>query len=293
MRLEAFEAGQGGPNGFSTRNGCLEMNNDLKSVSVILPTFNESENIVALLDEISKTLRSYDFEIIVVDDNSPDGTARIVGEELSRRSQLRLIVRQRDRGLVPSIREGLSTARGDICVWMDADLSMRPETIVALVQKIRDGADLAIGSRYIALGAFKGASADGQESSFNQIRRRLQSTGDSFVQVVLSLWGSKLLGLLLSPLITDYTSGFFAIRRGLADKIELRGFYADYCINLAYEAVIRGFNVAEVPMAVVPRMKGESKTAGSLARLARVANWCLSAALSLRLNKKRIAARGR
>lgn len=269
------------------------MSNDLKSVSVILPTFNESENIVALIDEISETLRAYDFEIIVVDDNSPDGTARTVGQEMSSHPQLRLIVRQKDRGLVPSIKEGISTARGDICVWMDADHSMRPETIVALVQKIRDGADLAIGSRYIARGAVKGANADGRESSFNEIRKRLQSTGDSFVQVVLSLWGSKLLQWLLSPLVTDYTSGFFAIRRELADKIELRGFYADYCVNLAYEAVIRGFKVAEVPMAVDPRMKGESKTAGSLARLARVANWCLSAALSLRLNKKRIAARGR
>lgn len=249
-------------------------------VSVILPTYNEADNIIGMIEDIETTLGAGEFEVIVVDDNSPDGTSALVARAAATRPWLRLVTRTKDRGLIPSISEGLRQARYDICVWMDSDRSMKAEAIPRLVAEIEAGADLAIGSRYIDGGGVKGS--DGKTRNLIPIRRQLRGTGDSFLQVVLSLFGNRLLHRLLTPAVTDYTSGYYAVRRDVVRTLGLGGTYVDYCIRLACMADAAGYRIREVPVVVHPRIGGASKTAASVRGLASISLKCLRTAFELR-----------
>ena len=257
-------------------------------VSVILPTYNEAENILGLIEDIADTLGKATYEIIVVDDDSPDGTSALVREATETRPCLRLITRKSDRGLIPSIREGIKAARYDTCVWLDADQSMKAEAIPRLVAEIIGGADLAIGSRYIEGGGVKGSN--GETKALIPIRRQLKSTGDSFLQVVLSMIGNGFLWRLLTPAVTDYTSGYYAVKKDVAETLDLEGTYVDYCIRFVYKAWLWGYKVREVPVVIYPRIGGESKTAGSISGLFAISFGCLWVAFTLKLNRKKIRA---
>ena len=120
-------------------------------ISVILPTFNETENIKHIVPAISRMFREEDMEgeIIVVDDNSPDGTAD-TASALADEHPVRVHVRRNERGLSKAVMEGFRLAEGDICIVMDADLSHPVEKIPALIEPIlEDKCDATVGSRYI------------------------------------------------------------------------------------------------------------------------------------------------
>src|SRR3989344_8764924 len=121
----------------------------IKLVSVILPTYNEAENIIKLIKEISNVIK-HKKEIIVVDDNSPDGTSSIVKKfkTKNKKINLRLETRFRNRGLTNSIRRGIELAKGDIIVWLDCDFSMPPKVVPRLLEKIEKGYDIVVGSRF-------------------------------------------------------------------------------------------------------------------------------------------------
>ncbi|MCZ7404165.1 MAG: polyprenol monophosphomannose synthase [Candidatus Methanoperedens sp.] len=124
-------------------------------ISMVVPTYNESENIENLLRAVSKTLEGYDYEIIVVDDNSPDGTAGIIQEYAAGVDRIRLLVRSGKLGLGSAILDGFRMAKGNYFLMLDADLSHRPEDIKRLIDN-RKGADIVIGSRYIKGGKIIG-----------------------------------------------------------------------------------------------------------------------------------------
>jgi dolichol-phosphate mannosyltransferase len=257
---------------------------DLKMipVSIILPTYNESENIAGVIDDIAQTLEGEEYEIIVVDDDSPDGTSDIIREKIISQPHLRLISRTADKGLIPSLREGVASARFDLCVWLDADQSMKADTIPKLISQIEGGADLAIGSRYIEGGGVKG-SLDGNNALI-PVRKRLKNTEDSFFQVVLSMAGNKMLRVLMTSAVTDYTSGYYAVKKEVVNSVGLTGTYVDYCIRFAYGAFVRGYKIREVPLVVYPRMQGDSKTASGFFSLIYIALECLWTAFVLRMN---------
>ena len=207
-------------------------------VSVILPTFNERDNIGPLITRIGEALEE-SYEILVIEDDSPDRTWEVVEEFASRDSHIKLYRRMHERGLTSAIREGINRARGDIVVWMDCDLSMPPELIPRLIAQI-PSCDLAIGSRYVAGG---------------------KDLGHSF----LNSLGSRLLclacSLFLNSGIKDYTSGFIAAKKDVVRDLGLKGDYGEYCIRLLYQAVRKGYRVMEIPYTLVPRISGQSKTA--------------------------------
>ncbi len=214
-------------------------------ISIVLPTFNEAGNIEPLLDRTVQALGDYPggVEVVVVDDNSPDGTWRLAAARAQRDSRVRLIHRTAESGLTSAISRGIREARGRWVGWMDCDLSMPPEMWPQLAAALAQGADMAIGSRYVPGGADVAHSW----------------TGRTFSRII-NLWA----GLVLDWSIKDYTSGFILGRKEIFDKIELQGDYGEYCIDLLYRVKKSGYTLRELPYHCVPREAGESKTAADV-----------------------------
>lgn len=199
-------------------------------ISVIIPTLNEAENIVPLIDRIAGV-----DEIIFIDDGSTDGTCDQI-RDLTR-AGVRLIERRDPQfGLAGAVLEGARAARGEILVVMDADLSHPPESISSLVRPVEEGAaDMAIGSRYVAGGTTPG---------WPVWRRAMSRTAAAFAYPLTR--------------VHDSMGGFFAIRRNvlLAVTPQATGF------KIAFETIVRGgrdLRVLEVPIVFCDRTRGTSK----------------------------------
>ncbi|MBI4436813.1 MAG: polyprenol monophosphomannose synthase [Candidatus Omnitrophica bacterium] len=208
-------------------------------ISIVLPTYNERENISQLVEAILHSV-SEPLELLIVDDNSPDRTWE-VAEALEKRFRgVRLIRRMEKRGLTAALNEGLSRSKGEKLLWMDADFSMPPESIPHLLAALEQ-APVAIGSRYVKGG---------------------RDLRDARMAVLLSGWFNRLATFLLGN-VTDYTSGFVAIRKEVWEQIGLSGRHGEYCIRLLYEAKRAGYPIKEIPYACRPRRRGQSKTFAS------------------------------
>lgn len=180
-------------------------------VSVILPTYNEKGNIVLLIDEIHSNLASYAHEIIVVDDNSPDGTFKEVkGLNLP---FVRPILRTENRGLANSIRCGLENAHADILVVMDSDFNHKPEYLPFMVDSLKYY-DCVTATRFLYGGSM-----------------------DSRIRHILSWLFNIFVRLVTVGQINDNLYGYFAIKKETIAKIDydtvFRG-YGDYYIRLLY-----------------------------------------------------------
>lgn len=254
-------------------------------VSIILPTYNEAMNILLMISEISDTMEGVNYEIIVVDDNSPDGTSQVVERAFVDYPQVKLLKRMSNRGLVPSISAGIDQAAGDICVWMDADLTMSPSLISDFVEQIEKGADLVLGSRYINGGGIKGSNLNGDKTSFLQILRNVHISEDSIISLIISKIGNTFLRFILDPSIHDYSSGFFGGRKDILLKLGLEGGSIDYCISLPYRAIKQGLHVVEIPMILATRKYGESKTSNTLSSILTIFIECYKKAFKLRFKR--------
>ncbi len=211
----------------------------LPTVSVLVPTYMEKNNIAVLIESINKNLSGYTFEVVVVDDNSSDGTADEVRRLIKDYGNTKLIVRSGKMGLGSAYREGFSASSYGFIVEMDADMSHNPEEITKLLQGLNP-ADIVIGSRYINGGSSVGWSW----------QRKLVSWGaNRFARLVLGL----------KP--KDVTSGFRVYSKDAFEKIiahsKLNG-YA-FQIEVLYLASKLGFEVKEVPITFNERREGESK----------------------------------
>jgi dolichol-phosphate mannosyltransferase len=218
-------------------------------ISIILPTYNEHDNIIPLIERIIKALPE-EKEILVIDDNSPDGTAELISNYCKGNSIIRLIIRKNERGLCTAIQKGINEAAGDIIVWMDCDLSMPPEKIPELTDKItNEGYDAAVGSRYV-----------------NGGRDRRTDSGKFilFFHTALSRIIVTFTSLLLYKSFKDWTSGFIAVKSEIIKKIPLNGDYGEFFIEMMYRILTKGYKVAEVPYECIPRERGESKTATNI-----------------------------
>lgn len=206
-------------------------------MSVVLPTYNESGNIGRLIAAIREAVKAVgDLEILVVDDDSPDGTAEIAA---AAGSGVRVIVRKQDRGLAKAIRRGIEEATGEVIVVMDTDFNHQPEMIPQMVDFLRYY-DMVTGSRFTVGGGME-----------EHNRYRLSFLFNFFCRLLL---GTKL---------QDHLSGFFATRRETLVALDLEdifGGYGDYFIRLLVEALSRGSTVLEVPVYYPARVHGESKT---------------------------------
>jgi dolichol-phosphate mannosyltransferase len=214
-----------------------------REVSVIFPTYNERENIGPLILEVLKYTPA-STEVVVVDDDSPDGTWRVVEEMQKDNPTLYLLRRIDQRGLASALRDGIEFSRGEVIVWSDCDFSMPPAKIKDLLAEIAAGKDVAVGSRFA-----KGGGV--------QI---VQESADTLQAYLMSLTLNRFIQRLLGRDFKDYTSGFIAFRRRVLDRISLRGDYGEYFIDFIYRAKKLGYAIVEVPYMCVERRAGVGKT---------------------------------
>jgi dolichol-phosphate mannosyltransferase len=209
---------------------------------VVLPTYNERENVANLLAAVRSTLPTAD--ILVVDDNSPDGTASIVEEVAAELGQIKLLRRPGKHGLGSAYREGFVVALDEgyeTVVSMDVDFSHDPASLPELLALLEAGADAVIGSRYVP----GGATEDWP------LHRR-----------ILSRWGNRYTSLVLRLQVRDCTSGFRAYRASTLASIEPSSTTAEgsaFLTELVRRLVRAGYRVMESPIVFRDRRYGESK----------------------------------
>ncbi|MGO9988168.1 MAG: glycosyltransferase [Steroidobacteraceae bacterium] len=211
-------------------------------LSVIVPTFNEALNIDRLVTELAQLLDEpfgHRYEIIVVDDNSPDRTWELAQNLVGERPRLRVMRREQERGLSTAVIRGWQAARGQVLCVIDADLQHPPDVALALYRVIERGADIAVASRHLEGGGV---------SDWSVLRRIVSRT-------------AQLIGLLILPgvvgRVTDPMSGYFMIRRSAIEGVELN----PLGYKILIEVLARGTLpwVGEVPYVFIERAHGGSK----------------------------------
>lgn len=199
-----------------------------------MPTYNERENLKTLVERIDSSLKGRSYEVIIVDDNSPDKTWSLA-QELAEFYPVKVIRRIGKRSLSSAIVDGFSHASGRHLVVMDADLQHPPEIIPKLIEAIENGADIAIASRYIKGGGIEGWT----------ITRKIISLGAVF------------LARMLLTRVKDPMSGFFALKKKVIEGVELKP--KGYKILLEILAKGKHTKTAEIPYIFQPRKHGKSK----------------------------------
>jgi dolichol-phosphate mannosyltransferase len=214
---------------------------------VVLPTYNEAENIVSFLRAVRDAAPEAD--VLVVDDNSPDGTAALAEETAAELGRIKVLRRAGKQGLGGAYRHGFTTAFDEdyeAIVSMDSDFSHDPAVIPTMLQLVADGADAVIGSRYVP----GGATIDWP------LRRR-----------VLSRWGNRYTAAVLRLPVNDCTSGFRAYRAEALRAIDPAATTAEgyaFLTELVRKLISEGATIVETPIVFRDRQFGTSKMSGRI-----------------------------
>jgi dolichol-phosphate mannosyltransferase len=212
----------------------------MRDATICLPTYNERENLESML----RALAAQDVNVLVVDDNSPDGTGEIADRLAAELDFVSVLHRERKEGLGPAYLAGFRRALADGAAFvleMDCDFSHNPADVPRLIDACRQGADLALGSRYIPGGGTENWG----------LGRRIVSWGGSFYARVL-----------LGVRIRDLTGGFKCYRRRVLETIDLDAIHSKgyaFQIEGTYRTLRKGFRVVEVPIRFTDRTEGTSK----------------------------------
>jgi dolichol-phosphate mannosyltransferase len=229
-------------------------------VLVIIPTYNEHENLPLIVERVRTQTPQVD--ILIVDDGSPDGTGQLADEMATLDDHVKVLHRSDKQGLgaayLHAFRWGLD-AGYDVLVEMDADGSHQPEQLTALLEGIAGGADLVLGSRWVP---------GGEVQNWPKSRQLLSRGGNTYARLALGI-----------PL-HDATGGYRAFRRQTLHQLQLQDVASQgYCfqVDLARRAVARGLRVEEVPITFVERERGTSKMSRAIVveALWRVTQWGL------------------
>jgi len=242
-------------------------------LSIVLPVINERLNLELLIPDLIGVCEEIGVicEVIVVDDGSTDGTDSFI--ELLNVSEKR--ISRIDRGklsksLPESLNTGISAAKYEFILWMDADGSMPAATIKEMIKEFNKGENseklVVVGSRFVSGGGFKGADALGK-TSLLQAHRNLKATNDSFTAMVLSRILNYYLYLALGRCCKDPATGFVLAHREQLSANKLKGSYGDYCPRFLFQSYKKKTKIIEVPYICLPRQFGESKTGTNLGQL--------------------------
>lgn len=212
-------------------------------ISVVIPTYNEKENISILVERIENVLKKdkKKFEIVVVDDNSPDGTADIAKALNEKYRNIRVLIRKKKEGVGAAYYFGYKNSKGSIVIGMDADLSHNPYEIPKLLKRLEDGYDMVIGSRHMR-GSYY------EHKKFNTFRKYLTSK-----------YGNILTSFILGIKIRDFTNGFRCFKRGILQDIKLINKGNSLLMEIIAKAYWNGYKISEVPVTFIDRKRGSSK----------------------------------
>lgn len=231
-----------------------------KKISVILPTYNEAENIINLIEKIINNIPAdYDYEILVIDDNSPDQTLLKVNDKFKNNPFIKSILRTKDKGFAKSIRNGIEISSGELIIVMDSDLTHDPIEIPKLI-RVAEIFDLVSCSRFCAGG-------------------RMKDLFHYFSSFIYNLF----LRLLLHTQVQDNLGGYFAISKNKINNLpfDLIFFgYGDYYFRLIYFCQKAGYSIIELPSIYLMRSSGKSKSNW----LAMIAKYTI-AAISLKVRR--------
>lgn len=208
-------------------------------ISIIIPTFNERDNIVDLIKAINSFLTNYNYEIIIVDDNSFDGTSKVVKKFFRKDRRIKLFIRKNKRDLGTAILYGINKSKGQVIIGMDADFNHPPKKIPELISALKDS-DLVVASRFVYKGGME-----------NKIRY--------FFTYIFNLFLKYFLGF---P-IMDNMSGFYAIKRDKLILFPLKKIYygyGEYHLRLVYFSKSFGLGIKEIPVYYQRRRYGKSKS---------------------------------
>jgi dolichol-phosphate mannosyltransferase len=227
---------------------------------VVMPTYNEAESVIGVVDQVLAADPRVD--VLIVDDGSPDGTARLVAERAAGEPRVRLLERSAKQGLGAAYRAGFAWGlqRGyEALVEMDADLSHPPARLPALLDGLA-GADLVIGSRYVP---------GGRTVNWSRLREAISRGGNAYVRLALGV-----------P-VHDCTAGYRAYRRQVLEALPVSAVQSNgYCfqVEMAHRTWQEGFRVVEVPIAFTERATGVSKMSKQIVAEAlwRVTVWALT-----------------
>jgi dolichol-phosphate mannosyltransferase len=209
-----------------------------KAISLIIPTYKEKENIGPLVERIHANLAKYNYEIVIVDDNSNDGSEELVAS-LAKKYPVKIMVRKNKRGLSSAVVDGIASTDSENVIVMDADLQHPPEILPDIVKALETH-DFVMGSRYV-----KGGSPGEWKLS-----RKIVSKV------------ATLMALPIAPKIKDPMSGFFGFKRSVVDTNTLSP--TGWKIGLEILVRSKFKNVTEVPFTFVPRARGESKLSSKI-----------------------------
>ncbi len=231
---------------------------ELGRIVVVIPTYNEAENLSWVVGRLRAAVPEVD--VLVVDDGSPDGTGAVADALAAEDPQVQVLHRPVKAGLGAAYLHGFAVAleRGyDVVGEMDADGSHQPEQLPLLLDALRDGADLVIGSRWVR---------GGSVVNWPLHRKALSVGGNAYARLLLGI-----------P-VRDITAGYRLFRRGTLESIDLaRVQSSGYCFqtDLAWRTSRAGLRIAEVPIEFVERVRGESKMDRSVATesLRRITGW--------------------
>jgi dolichol-phosphate mannosyltransferase len=212
----------------------------VSGATICLPTYNEREN----LEKMLRALAPHGVRVLVIDDNSPDGTGQIADELARELDFVSVLHRDRKEGLGPAYLAGFRRALeegAEYVLEMDCDFSHDPADVPRLLAAMDDGADLALGSRYVP---------GGGTENWGLLRRIVSAGGSLYARVLLGLR------------IRDVTGGFKCYRRAVLERIDLDAIHSKgyaFQIEGTYRTIRAGFKVVEVPITFVDRTEGTSK----------------------------------
>ena len=208
-------------------------------ISIILPTYNEKDNIVRLVEIIKKLNIEQTFEILIIDDNSPDGTYQFSKDNLSNEKNVKIVLRKNIRGLAFSIKEGIEKSTGEHIIVMDTDFTHDPILIKKMIS-LSSKYEIISGSRYVSGGYME-----------NQLHGKL------------SYYYNIMLKFILKTKINDNLGGYFLIKRDLLNQLEFDKIfygYGDYFFRLLYFCKNKNAKIIEIPAVYKQRIYGKSKS---------------------------------
>lgn len=211
---------------------------------IVLPTYNEKKNIEIFIPKIEKDVlkkRKIKGEIIVVDDNSPDGTARAALKLNKKYKNIKVIIRKEKEGIGAALRCGYNAASGRLILSSDSDLSFSTNDMLRLIDKINSGYDLVVGSRYLS------------KKDYEKLKIKTMIKG------FVSKYGNILVRIFSGIDIHDYSSNFRIIRRKVWNDIETIEKTNSILLEMIVKTAYKGYKVTEIPVKFLERKYGKSK----------------------------------